>query len=289
MQYSNPHIPEGINTSQQNPLREFAILTGGLLVIVVVVALGLSLLVDHFANRIPFSAEKALTRRFETTTASQEMETYLNTLAQQLAQAQDLPPEFSIKVHYVDADTINAFATLGGNIVMFRGILERLPNENSLAMVLAHEIAHIKHRDPIRGAGRGVVIALALTTVSATLSNAVTDQVLASGGLLTALQFSREQESEADATALESLTRHYGHVDGADALFEVLEKESSSMAPPEFFNSHPGTETRIERIHQFATTLTGPEKIELTPLPPRFSDWFKRKEKKPAGASQRLP
>ena len=82
-------------------------------------------------------------------------------------------------MHYDDDADVNAFATLGGHIVVYPGLLEAVPDENALAMVLAHEIAHVRHRHPIVGLSR----------------------------------------SAADATALETLARAYGHVGGADRFF----------------------------------------------------------------------
>lgn len=276
MQYSNPQIPEGINTSTEHPLKEFVLLTAGVIAVVVIAALLLGYLADAFSNRIPFSVEKSLTEgRFHKDSTAAEMDAYLNSLADKLAAAQNLPAGMTITVHYVDADTVNAFATLGGNVVMFRGLLEKLPNENALAMVLAHEIAHVRHRDPIRGAGRGIVIGLALSMISATLGNAVTDQVLSGGGMLTVLQFSREQESAADETALDALRVHYGHVDGATDLFKVLEAAGSGLSPPEFFSSHPLTQKRIERIREVAATLRSDQAPALQPLPPDFTAWMK--------------
>jgi predicted Zn-dependent protease len=277
MQYSNPQIPEGINTGEEHPLKEFVLLGAGVIAIVASAALLLGYLADAFSNRIPFGVELSITgNRFKLESTAPRMETYLNALAVKLAAAQNLPGDMSIAVHYVDDDTVNAFATLGGNIVMFRGLLEKLPNENALAMVLAHEIAHIKHRDPIRGAGRGVVIGLALSMVSSTLGNAVTDQVLAGGGMLTVLQFSREQESAADETALETLRVHYGHVVGAADLFEVLDKSGPGFSPPEFFNSHPLTQNRVERIRELAAKSGNATTPEPQPLPRDYAAWMSR-------------
>ena len=52
----------------------------------------------------------------------------------------------------------NAYATLGGNIILTRELINSMSSENALSMVLAHEIAHIKHRDPIRSAGSQVFL-----------------------------------------------------------------------------------------------------------------------------------
>lgn len=275
MKYSNPQIPEGINTSKENPLKEFLLLTGSVIAIVVVVAMSLGYLADTFAYRIPFSVEQRLANdRFHKESSSPQMETYLNELAAKLAVAQQLPDGMAITVHYVDNEMVNAFATLGGNVIMFRGLLEKLPNENALSMVLAHEIAHIQHRDPIRSLGRGAVIGLALSMVSVTLGNAVTDQVLSGSGMLTVLKYTRDQESAADETALAALRAHYGHVDGAPDLFEIFKKSEAGSLQPEFFRSHPLTQKRIERIREVAATLPRAKNSELKKLPPGFATWL---------------
>jgi predicted Zn-dependent protease len=89
------------------------------------------------------------------------------------------------------------------------------------------------------------------------------------------LQFSREQESAADETALDALRVHYGHVDGATDLFKVLEAAGSGLSPPEFFSSHPLTQKRIERIREVAATLRSDQAPALQPLPPDFTAWMK--------------
>ncbi len=281
MKYSNPQIPEGINTSRQHPLKEFFLLTAGVAAVVVAAVLLLGYLADTFAYRIPFSIEKRIADgRFlkpltaKKTTAPQ-MTAYLNALAGKLSAAQNLPEDMTITVHYVDDAMVNAFATLGGNVILFRGLLEKLPNENALAMVLAHEIAHIKHRDPVRSIGRGVVIGLVLSMVSATLGNAVTDQLLSGGGMLTVLHYSRDQENAADETALNALRVLYGHVDGAADLFAVLEKAGAGSLQVEFFSSHPLTQKRIERIGEVDATLRADKNPALQPLPPGFDLWMK--------------
>ena len=60
MQYSNPKIPEGINTTKTNPLKEFAVLTVGVIVLAISTLAVLILLVDFFADKIPFQWEKEI-------------------------------------------------------------------------------------------------------------------------------------------------------------------------------------------------------------------------------------
>ncbi|MCF6355834.1 MAG: M48 family metallopeptidase [Candidatus Polarisedimenticolaceae bacterium] len=281
MKYSNPEIPEGINTSTQHPLKEFALLVGGVLGAVLAVVMVLTLLADRLAVYIPFEVEMRLASRVTEGLPVEEVkslpiEAYLNRLADKIVAEQKLPPGMQITVHYVDDDLVNAFATLGGHLFMFRGLLEKLPHENAVAMVLAHEIAHIKHRHPIRSMGRGMIFGLAIGMVSSTLGNAMTDRVLANTGGLTVLKFSRDQEWEADQTALHALYQLYGHVDGADRLFKVLEQatENGSLQTPEFFSTHPLSKRRIDNIHAFQVGHPATADATVVALPEQFSTWL---------------
>ena len=249
-------------------------LTGGVLAVVVVVVYVLSLFADLLARYIPFSVEQNISLpAFIAEGSSSEIQPYLQELAERIVAAEQMPEEITIHVHYVDDDMVNAFATLGGHVVFFRGLLEKLPNENALAMVMAHEIAHIKHRHPIRSLGRGVVVGLSVALVSESLGNALLNQVIGDAGYLTALKYSRDHEIEADTTALEALERLYGHVDGADDLFEVLQREAGGDEPPEFFSTHPLTDMRIARIHARLPRQGGAGDYRLQPLPAQFDDW----------------
>jgi predicted Zn-dependent protease len=71
-------------------------------------------------------------------------------------------------------------------------------------------------------------------------------------GLLTALSFSRDQESAADKLAVEALVKHYGHAGGAAQLFKVFDKasEQTNSKVPEFFATHPLNENRTESIEK---------------------------------------
>ncbi|MCG7930747.1 MAG: M48 family metallopeptidase [Candidatus Thiodiazotropha lotti] len=276
MKYSNPQIPEGINTSKQHPLKEFFMLTAGVLGLIVAAVLLLGFFADKLAHHIPFEVEQRIaSKELLAESDPGPMQGYLEALTEQIVKAQSLPEEMTITVHYVDDDTVNAFATLGGHVYMFRGLLEKLPNENALVMVLAHEIAHVKHRHPIRSLGRGVVIGLALSMLSGTMGDKMADQIVSNTGLVTSLTFSRDQERKSDKTALKTLMALYGNVVGADQLFEVLQEAEGAMKLPEFFSTHPLSEKRIQHIHAFGRELShSTTEAQATPLPLDFPDWL---------------
>jgi predicted Zn-dependent protease len=249
-EYSNPPVPHEVNVSRTHPLLDFARLLGGI-AIVAAIALGvLMLAADRLAKYLPYSAEAGIASRLEATLpAANPTSEYLQSLADRLIARQDWPPEMKVRVHYVDDDMVNAFATLGGHVVVYRGLLEKLPSENALAMVLSHELAHIKLRHPISTAGRALVFGVAVGVLSSAAGGDVVSRVLGNAGLLSTLSFSREQERAADADGLRTLVALYGHAAGAQEVFRVLEREVASMpAPPAILRTHPVDAERIEAI-----------------------------------------
>lgn len=247
------------------------------------------------AQYIPFKSEQRfirpyeqlISRYFSSAADDPEIREYLQNLSDSLHSSMNVDSAIEIKVHYVESDEINAFATLGGHIVVFRGLLEELPDENSLAMVLAHEIAHLAYRDPIASVGRGLALQLIIGFITGGGSNTedLVDLMEGSGLAI----FSREQERRADLAALHGLYKHYGHANGYRTFFEMARKielqdvaeriddDEFSSNLPKWLSSHPATDERLrildaERIRisaPLAITQPLPESIEYLSVQPR--------------------
>jgi len=276
MQYENPQIPEKINYSDESPLKEFLWLVFAVGLAITAFLLVLHLCAKLLAPYIPFSYEQKIAQSViekmdlleedsEDGAESAEklgVECYLENLVEQISLTAELPEGMRITPHYSSGDTVNAFATLGGHIVLYQGILDEIETENALTMLVAHEIAHVKHRDPIVGLSRGVITSLAMGLLSSSTDSSAVGNYLGSAGLLTQLSFSRKQEENADELALAVVQKRFGHVNGAEALFEKLHDLYDDVEPPAFMSSHPPTEKRIERIKRQADGQG-----KLTPLP----------------------
>ena len=267
MNYENPQLPEGINYSTSHPLKELMILLAGATVIVVVLALAISLAAGWLATKIPFATEQRWVKSFveqlpetEKAPRHQAAQLRLQAMVDRVAQLQDLPADMKPTLHIINDTQLNAFATLGGHVFITCGLLKKLPNENALVAVLAHEVAHVKHRDPLVALGRGVAVMLALGTLSGLGDGSAVSRQLQSAGLLTALSFSRDQERAADDTLLHTLTGWYGYTEGAADLFDVLANESAKHEPPVFMSTHPAT---AERIAQMQAALTPGARVPL--------------------------
>ncbi len=278
MQYTNPEIPEGINTSESHPLKEFFILTGGVIAIVVISFYLLIVTVDFFADKIPFAWEQSIPVESLLETDTTDAPPYLERLTRQVVADMALPEGMQVTLHYVNSDTVNAFATLGGHMVLHRGLLEKLRSEDELVMVIAHEIAHLKYRHPISAASHSLLAMMVLSLFTSSADD-VLNRLMGTTGLITLMKFSRDYEHHADAAAVDVLLRRYGHAQGAVALFDVFKAEHGDAEPVEFLNTHPLTERRIQRALSLAQKQSGlsAEKSankKLQPLPADYTAWL---------------
>lgn len=273
--YSNPKIPEGINTSKEHPLKEFTLLIIGALLLIVSASLLFGFFGSWLAGKIPFSAEVKIANLYEISLKKKspeqrKLQIYLQSLADIIGRTQQLPSEMKITVHYLTGDTLNAFATLGGHIILYRGLLEKLPSENALVMLLAHEIAHVKYRHPIKSLGRGVAAGIAIATISGSSKSSA----LGEAGLLTTLHYTREMEQQSDEEAMLTLHKLYGHIGGGADLFKEFQKmrdKENSHESPAFFSSHPLDQDRIDNFERMAKLNNWEIDGALTPLAEAFN------------------
>lgn len=268
MKLENPPQADQYDPEAEQPLRELAILLGGVLALSLVAVLVLAYFAGMLAPRLPFSVERDfMAERMTADPRFTAQAAELQRLADRIGAALALPPEMKLTLHYSDDMTVNAYATLGGHVVVFRGLISRVTSENALAAVIAHEIAHVRHRHPATAAGRGIAIGLAISMLSSTVGNTVAQRVMGTTGMGVLLNYSREQETAADEDALRAVAKVYGHLGGAADLFETLKKaHPDSEGGLELFRSHPYSDRRIEHVREFAARHGIPAEGPLTPL-----------------------
>ncbi|MCJ8166230.1 M48 family metalloprotease [Pontibacter sp. E15-1] len=153
-----------------------------------------------------------------------------------------------------DDQTLNAFATPGGHIYVYTGLIKYLADEDHFAGVLAHEIAHADRRHSAKQLQRDYGIALLLSVALGNDPGTLQQIAAQLTGSLAGLKFSRDAETEADSYAVEYLggTNYYA-CDGVAGFFQKLEQDAAqSGAPPEFLSTHPNPGNRIEQISQKA-------------------------------------
>lgn len=162
--------------------------------------------------------------------------------------------EFAWEVIIIDdAETINAFATPGGYIYVYTGLLDFLDSEDEIAGVIGHEIAHADLRHSSRQLLQvyGLQVLMSLIFSSEDGGAAVGDLLNQIANNLAQLQFSRDFEREANAASVAYLADS-PYACGAIASFftKMQEKEKGMGRIPEFLSTHPNPENRLQRIQQ---------------------------------------
>ncbi len=166
--------------------------------------------------------------------------------------------DFAWEFNVVDEpNTINAFCMPGGKVVVYTGILKVTQNEDALAVVLGHEIAHALANHGNERMSQQVVAQLGLTSLDLALAqkSAATRSILmqaagagAQVGVL--LPFGRKHESEADEIGL-YLTAMAGYNPGEAVPFWArMSKTGGGSRPPEFLSTHPDPTKRSQRLKE---------------------------------------
>ncbi|MEM6902420.1 MAG: M48 family metalloprotease [Pseudomonadota bacterium] len=272
VEYSNPIPPDHMNRGDQRIWRDLVVLGLGGVGILFVSLYLLMLLGGVIGRMIPFSYEYALVKYVSpsSVTRAEAGQAYeLQKLADRLAAHMNLPEDMEITVHYSADPQVNAFATIGGQIYILEGLISRVESENELAMVVAHEIAHIKHRDVSANLFAALVANLFYMTFIG--SEGVDNYAFSTSNTLLTLGISREAERMADAAALRALAAEYGHANGSRELFRTLEaslpdQDLSLLDDLEILKTHPSIDKRIAAIetlvNELEVSLHGP----LVPL-----------------------
>jgi predicted Zn-dependent protease len=263
---------EGINSSEEHPLREFAWLVGASVVTLVLLTVLIGWGARWLAPRLPFSAEVALAERMVDAPQAGDdaaRSAALQALALRVAQKMDLPAGMPLVLGYDGSPLVNAYATLGGRIRVHAGLLRQLRSEDALAALLAHEMAHVQHRHVAANLGRGLALAMLLGLLSSDAGAAAAQSALGQTAGLTLLGYSREQESQADEEALRAVVAMYGHGAGMVELFERLGEADARTGPQwEALQTHPLTEDRLAAVRSQAQRAGWAVTGALTPMPP---------------------
>ncbi|MES1945061.1 peptidase M48 Ste24p [Salinisphaera sp. PC39] len=153
-------------------------------------------------------------------------------------------------------DQANAFALPGGKIGVYTGLLDVAENQDQLAAVMAHEVAHVlaDHGNERVSTSFAAQSGLELVSaVSGAGQSATGQKVMSLLGLGTQvgvlLPFSRAQESEADILGLQLMARSGFRPEASVALWRNMAERSEGQ-PPEFLSTHPSHGSRIGALQE---------------------------------------
>lgn len=166
-------------------------------------------------------------------------------------------PGFEWEFNVIASDQANAFALPGGKVAVYTGILPVTQNEDALAVVMGHEIAHAIARHGAERMAHQKLVQLGTLAAGVSMSDMDPEtQRMVMGALGVGTQFgvllpfSREHESEADYMGLMYVARACYDPREAPHLWERMAK-AGGRAPAEFMSTHPSNETRIRQFEEW--------------------------------------
>lgn len=251
IKFTPKEIDDNVNISKTSLIKDFFVLLGGFLGILIIIYIALGLAVGLVVSRLPEGLENRigtfLSAKFEQS-GTTEIETKIQHLLDDIIVTY-AENEYQYKIHVIQENEVNAFALAGGHIVIFSGLLESVKSENELAFVLAHELGHFANRDHLQGFGRKLVILTLSTLILGNNSDIIQTLVSSLGNV--EMKFSQRQESAADLFAVDLVNNKYGHVEGVFDFVVNNNEENNSKRKSYFFSSHPHPEKRIEIMKKY--------------------------------------
>ncbi|KAJ5090292.1 hypothetical protein N7532_008976 [Penicillium argentinense] len=156
-------------------------------------------------------------------------------------------PGANWKVHVInDPDQANAFVIPGGKVFVYTGILPICQDDDGLAAVLGHEIAHVVARHPAERMSNSflTVGTVFLISIFFDVSGHFSSMMM---NLIWSLPNSRTQEAEADQMGLMMMSKACFNPKAAAKLWRRMQ-QMEKRAPPQFMSTHPSSYNREEAI-----------------------------------------
>jgi len=187
---------------------------------------------------------------------NRQLQDSVDGITARLAAAQPNSP-YRFHVTVVDGQVFNAFAAPGGQIVIFRAMIETMDHPEELAGVLAHEIQHIARRHAMKALVRDLSIAAMVGAVFGDITG-IGALAVTAGRTLTTLHYSRETETEADREGLALLQAARIDPMGMVRFFETLQQHTGSEDLPAYLSTHPNTDERLADMKTLASAMSVP-------------------------------
>lgn len=162
-----------------------------------------------------------------------------------------------------DDKTVNAWCMPGGKVAFYTAILPICKDENGIAVVMGHEVAHAIANHGRERMSQGLIQQLGIGTLSAALGQnpSATDQIfmqaVGMGSNLGMLKFSRTHESEADHIGLIFMAMAGYDPHNAPIFWNRMVEMNKGEKPPEFMSTHPSDETRIQDLEGWMPEAMG--------------------------------
>jgi len=161
----------------------------------------------------------------------------------------------------IEDKAVNAWCLPGGKVVFYTGILPVCANEDGVAAVMGHEVAHAfaKHGQERMTTAYGQQlggVAVAVGTASQDEETRILwNSIYGVGSQVGMLAYSRTHENEADKLGMVfMIMAGYNPEEAINVWVRMSQQKGEGSQPPEFLSTHPSNETRISNLTAFMPT-----------------------------------
>lgn len=156
---------------------------------------------------------------------------------------------FEWAVNVIQSDQANAFALPGGKMAVYTGLVPVARNQDGMAIVMGHEIAHALMRHGAQRMARGKLEQIGQMAGAASgMDPGMQQAVFQAYGVTSALPYARSHESQADEVGLMLAAAACFDPNEAIPLWQRMAEMSGGQKPPEFASTHPSEESRIAHL-----------------------------------------
>ena len=216
-----------------------------------------------FAQYKGFLEENKLSTNREMTNQIKNIGKNISAAVDRFMRANDMQTEadaYQWEFNLVDDKTVNAWCMPGGKVIFYTGIMPICANENGVAAVMGHEVAHAfaKHGQERMSQGQmqqigGLAVALG-TSGETTQTQEIWNAAFGVTSGLGVLKFSRVHEQEADRLGLVFMIM--AGYDGTEAseVWVRMSQLSKGGSQPQILSTHPSNESRIQDLKTYLPT-----------------------------------
>jgi len=164
----------------------------------------------------------------------------------------------------------NAWCMPGGKIAVYTGILEVAKNNDGLATIMGHEIAHAVAKHSIERMSQAMTVNVGTQVADIFLGGAI-NRTRNTVGRATGMDifqlgimnpFGRKQETEADYLGLIFASLAGFNITESIKLWERMAEAKKGKEPPQFLSTHPSSKNRIENLKEWVNQII----IEYPPI-----------------------
>lgn len=254
--------------------RVITIIGGALAIILALYFYIVPFAAETFARNLPRQYEVDLGNSLYNQLISQDsIDTLRTNLVNQFAKEIDFDTDYNLQFTVVHNKELNAFATPGGHILVYDGLLNKLEKPEELTGLLAHEATHVRERHSLRAMASDLSRSIFLSIILHDRSG-ISSVLIQNADMLNSLRYSREMERVADKGAVETMVKNNISPEGMVDLLYLLKRQDKTPQSYAYLSTHPATQERIADVR----SVIQDNHFKIITNPKRNKIWEELKE-----------